>query len=125
MLKHLHCDLGQPDYGLKHRHKTDRLATDSCKTQTPPDPITDVTIVCLHFLLPELPLSERNFKFFRITRATHSYSQDDVHWLLYRMCRIKRNPCLGWEIFKIVIKQKRDICFLKFGNISCNALCCN
>jgi hypothetical protein len=32
------------------------------------------------------------------------------------MARIKRNQCLGWEIFKIEITQMNDICFLKFGN---------
>jgi hypothetical protein len=30
--------------------------------------------------------------------------------------RIKHNPFLGWEIFKIESKQIRDVCFLKFGN---------
>jgi hypothetical protein len=33
-----------------------------------------------------------------------------------QVTRIKRNPCLGWEIFKIESKQMREICFLKFGN---------
>jgi hypothetical protein len=33
---------------------------------------------------------------------------------LGRMTRIKRNPSLGWEIFKIESKQMRDICLLKF-----------
>jgi hypothetical protein len=30
--------------------------------------------------------------------------------------RIKHNPCLGWEIFKIESKQNRDFFFLNFGN---------
>jgi hypothetical protein len=30
--------------------------------------------------------------------------------------RIKRNPCLGWEISKIENKQVRGISFLKFYN---------
>jgi hypothetical protein len=34
----------------------------------------------------------------------------------YAVTRIKRNPCLGWKIFKIGSKQMRDICFIKFGN---------
>jgi hypothetical protein len=45
-----------------------------------------------------------------------------------RICgvtRIKWNPCLRWEIFKIESKQMRETCFLKFGDTSCNALCCN
>jgi hypothetical protein len=36
--------------------------------------------------------------------------------VISRMTRIKRNPCLGWEIVKVECKQIRDICFLKFGN---------
>jgi hypothetical protein len=32
------------------------------------------------------------------------------------MTRVKRNPCLGWGIFKTESKQMRDLCFLKFGN---------
>jgi hypothetical protein len=30
--------------------------------------------------------------------------------------KIKRNPCLSWEMFKIESNQTRAICFLKFGN---------
>jgi hypothetical protein len=37
-------------------------------------------------------------------------------WFVWKVTRIKRNPRLGWEIFKIERKQMRDICFLKFGN---------
>jgi hypothetical protein len=33
----------------------------------------------------------------------------------YRVTRIKWNPCLGWEIFKIESKKMINICF-KFGN---------
>jgi hypothetical protein len=43
----------------------------------------------------------------------------------YRTTRTKRNPRLAWEIFKIESKQMTDICFIKFGNTSYNALCCN
>jgi hypothetical protein len=35
---------------------------------------------------------------------------------MYRMAIIKRNACLGWEIFKIESMQMRGICFLKSGN---------
>jgi hypothetical protein len=30
------------------------------------------------------------------------------------MATMKRNPYLGWEIFKIESKQMRNICFLSF-----------
>jgi len=43
----------------------------------------------------------------------------------YRVTRIKWNPCLGWEIFKIESKQMRDICFLKFGNTVKTGNCLN
>jgi hypothetical protein len=36
--------------------------------------------------------------------------------VISRMTRMKRNPCLGWEIFKVECKKIRDICFFKFGN---------
>jgi hypothetical protein len=35
---------------------------------------------------------------------------------LYRVTRLKRNPYLRWENFKIESKQMIDICFGKFGN---------
>jgi hypothetical protein len=38
------------------------------------------------------------------------------NYVRYRMTRIKRDPCLGWEILKVGSKQMRDICFHKFGN---------
>jgi hypothetical protein len=34
----------------------------------------------------------------------------------YRVTRIKRNPCLGWDVFKIESKQMIGICFIKIGN---------
>jgi hypothetical protein len=40
-----------------------------------------------------------------------------LYYLIYRVTRVKRIPCLGGEIFNIEYKHMRDICFLKFGNI--------
>jgi hypothetical protein len=56
------------------QHKTDQLAPDSSKTQTPPDPIIGSTAASFAFLLPESPPSELSFIFPRITRTARSYS---------------------------------------------------
>jgi hypothetical protein len=55
-------------------------------------------------------------------RATISFSRRSLvhraayYVKTYRVTRIKRNPCLGWDIFKIVSKKMRDTCFPNFGN---------
>jgi hypothetical protein len=59
------------------------------------------------------------FSFNLLTKLwRHLELTDTVTYSLYtyRVTRIKRNPCLGWNIFKIECKQMRDIYFLKFGN---------
>jgi hypothetical protein len=54
-----------------YQHKTDRLTPDSHKTETP----QDIPWHRSHSLLPDLPLSQLNFKLYLVAETAHSYSQ--------------------------------------------------
>jgi hypothetical protein len=53
---------------------------------------------------------QQNNDKFRIT--SFATERNTTHTGIYRVTRIKQNPCFGWEILKSKGKQMTDICFL-------------